>query len=335
MHPINKGEQPPHWPANMETTNKGGKLSGFFEKVDHNRSYPVKIFVIRLDSFKLHWHYDYEILLVLEGSLQVFSGPDPFFLNTGDIILINSKIIHGFRSTGKENLCLFIQFPPSVFERALGPQRLYHFYLNSTNKIKIPQIPYCHFIELTARIGFFSRQSSPIAELRTNALIQTLIADLVEYVEYDIRNRNTGIEIDSIGYRISEISSFIDSHLRNEDLSADVFRNFGISEKTLYRYLKNTTGQTLKDLINTARVDRAKQLLRETDKYAAVIADECGFFSEVTFYRVFKQETGRTPKEYRKSGNMPPPNNNKIQGYLSYDENTACHLLKIYAGQQK
>jgi AraC-like DNA-binding protein/mannose-6-phosphate isomerase-like protein (cupin superfamily) len=306
-------------------------LSSIFEKIDHDRSYPAKIFITALDSSRLHWHYDYELLLVLKGSLQVFSGPEPFCLNTGDIVLMNSKVIHGFKCTGSENLCLFIQFPPSFFERVLGIQQLYYFYLNSTNKILIPKVPYRYFIESAARIGISSRQHGAAAELRTYALLQTLAADLVEYVEYDIRSGNIGGgEIDSVGERISEINIFIDSHLQNENLSADIFKNFGITEKTLYRYLKRTTGQTLKDLINTARVEKSKQLLRETDKHGAVIADECGFFNEVAFYRVFKKETGRTPKEYRQGGNSPPAGT-KVQGYLRYDEKTAGHLLRNYA----
>jgi AraC-like DNA-binding protein len=184
-------------------------------------------------------------------------------------------------------------------------------------------------VGLAVRIGIASRQSSSAAELRTYALLQTLAADLVEYVEYDIRSGNVGSEIDSLGERISEISIFIDSHLQNENLQADIFKTFGITEKTLYRYFKSATGLTLKDLIDIARVEKSKQMLRETDKHAVVIADECGFSNEATFYRVFKKETGRTPKEYRRGGNSPPVGT-KVQGYLSYDEKIADHLLHSY-----
>ena len=106
-----------------------------------------------------------------------------------------------------------------------------------------------------------------------------------------------------------------------------------MTEKTLYRYLKNTTGLTLKDLINTARIEKSKLLLRESDKLVAVIADECGFSNEVTFYRVFKKETGRTPKEFRQWGSSPfvEP---KVQGYLRYDEKTVEKLLHTYIGME-
>jgi AraC-like DNA-binding protein len=313
-------------------------LGSIFEKIDHKYSYPAHVFVVRLDSSKLHWHYDYELVLILDGSLQVFSGPSPFFMNTGNILLTNSRMIHGYKCTGNENLCLFIQFSPSLFERVLDVQQFYFFYLNSMDKTLIPRVPYDHFTELAARIGISSRQISPAAELRTHALLRTLIADLVEYAEYDIRSRNIGNELDSMGERISEISIFIDSHLQDENLSVNIFNKFGITEKTLYRYLKNTTGQTLKDLIITARIEKSKQLLRETDKHAAVIADECGFFNEATFYRVFKKETGKTPREYQQSKNFvpppPPPPDAEIRGYLNYDEKIVDRLLSRLTGTQ-
>jgi AraC-like DNA-binding protein len=318
-------------------------LSSIFEKIDHNPSYPARIFVARLDISKLHWHYDYEIVVVLDGSLQAFSGPAPFIMNAGDIVLINGKVIHEYKCTGNKNMCLFIQFPPSLFERVLSIQQVYYFYLNSVSGILAPKVPYRYFAALVADIGVSSRQSGSTADLRTHALLQTLIADLVDYAEYDIRSGNMGGggELDSVGERISKISIFIDSHLQSENLAADIFETFGITEKTLYRYLKNITGQTLKDLIITARVEKSKQLLRETDRHAAVIADECGFFSEATFYRVFKKETGRTPKEYRRGeagpaswSSLSPQASPEIQGYLNYDDKIVGRLLSKYAGTQ-
>jgi hypothetical protein len=40
------------------------------------------------------------------------------------------------------------------------------------------------------------------------------------------------------------------------------------------------------------------------------------------FYRVFKKEGERTPKEYHKAETIPPPATveAEIQGYLRYDE---------------
>ncbi|ABW27088.1 AraC transcriptional regulator domain protein [Acaryochloris marina MBIC11017] len=49
------------------------------------------------------------------------------------------------------------------------------------------------------------------------------------------------------------------------------------------------------------RVERAKQLLKQTDQPIVDIAFECGFSSHSHLSRQFRQVTGMTPKVYRVS----------------------------------
>jgi AraC-like DNA-binding protein/mannose-6-phosphate isomerase-like protein (cupin superfamily) len=305
-------------------------MSGIFESIEHKRAYPAKVFVVNLGSSRLHWHFDYELMVILKGSLQVFCGPDPYSLHAGDIVLFNSKVIHGFKHTSEDNLCLIIQFPPSLFDTVLNHRQEYYFYLNSAESKFAPRLPYEHFTKLAVNIGISGRQHGIAADLRTHALIQTLIADLVEYTEFDIRSSHPSNGIDSIGELVSDVCLYIDSNIQDENLAESTIKHFKINEKTLYRYLKGTTGQSLKYLINAARIEKSKQLLRESDKPPAIIADECGFYSEATFYRVFKKETGITPREFRWGGSslfMAPG----VKDYLSSDEHIIANLLYQYA----
>jgi AraC-like DNA-binding protein/mannose-6-phosphate isomerase-like protein (cupin superfamily) len=305
-------------------------MGSIFESVEHKRAYPANVFVVNLGSSRLHWHFDYELMVILKGSLQVFCGPEPYSLCAGDIVLFNSRVIHGLKHTGEDNLCLFIQFPPSLFDSVLNHKQQYYFYLNSNDKNSAPRLPYEHFTKLAVNIGISGRQHGIAANLRTNALIQTLIADLVEYAEFDIHSGHRASGIDGIGELISNVCLYIDSNIQDENLAESTINHFKINEKTLYRYLKGTTGQTLKGLINAARIEKSKQLLRESDKSPTIIADECGFYNEITFYRVFKKETGITPREFRRGGSSPfmAPG---VKDYLNSDEHIIANLLYQYA----
>ena len=79
-----------------------------FEPIEHELLAPAKIFVTGMESSHYHWHYDYEILVLLKGRLQVLCGPSPMLMEEGDIFLVNSKMVHGYRGD-QENLC--VSFP--------------------------------------------------------------------------------------------------------------------------------------------------------------------------------------------------------------------------------
>ena len=52
-------------------------------------------------------------------------------------------------------------------------------------------------------------------------------------------------------------------------------------------------------LVNSLRVDVAKELLVDTDMKIIDIGKECGYNNEKSFYRAFRSITDTTPREYR------------------------------------
>lgn len=63
--------------------------------------------------------------------------------------------------------------------------------------------------------------------------------------------------------------------------------------------IKKETGQTAKDYIQNKTIEFAKKILFETDKSINEIAFELGFKYPQHFTRLFKQQVGQTPKQYR------------------------------------
>lgn len=304
-----------------------------FENIEHHKSYQAKVFIASLETSVFHWHYDYELLLVLKGSLMVNAGPEQNLLQASDIILFNSKTVHGMQNTGEDNLCLFIQWSPKLFDCVLGDRQMYYFYLNTVNELFKPKVPYAYFVRAAAQIGLSSQKTTALGELRTHALIQNLLADLVEHVQYDIRLQPLVHENDSGSDLMIRISEYIGQHLNCTTLSADVCKMAGMSEKTMYRFLKNSLSLTLKELITYIRIEKAKILLGSGELPVALIIDECGFASEMTFYRTFKKQLGITPNEYRQHGARPASNlvNPAVQGYLSFDKTEAGLLQEQFA----
>ncbi len=99
-----------------------------------------------------------------------------------------------------------------------------------------------------------------------------------------------------------EIIEYINQNYACADLSlASLAEQFQVQPTYVSTLVKNTLGEGFHKHLSALRIARAKELLTHTNKDIQEIYEECGFYSKPTFFRVFKQSTGLTPSEYRKS----------------------------------
>lgn len=77
----------------------------------------------------------------------------------------------------------------------------------------------------------------------------------------------------------------------------------GLSVFHFSRLFRETYGISPHRFIASERVSGASRLLRDTDLPISVIASRVGFSDPASFSRFFRQQTGETPTEHRRSGN--------------------------------
>lgn len=83
--------------------------------------------------------------------------------------------------------------------------------------------------------------------------------------------------------------------------SATLADAFCVSQRQFARKVKTLTGIDTTHYIRASRILKARKLLETTDLSMAEIYVQCGFESANYFSRVFKQDVGMTPTEYRKN----------------------------------
>jgi AraC-like DNA-binding protein len=98
---------------------------------------------------------------------------------------------------------------------------------------------------------------------------------------------------------IQERKLFLDPELSQKD----VISLLGTNKKYLYEALNQNSGENFKSILNRLRVDEAKKIIKkEARKGNAELPAElysmAGFNSAASYYRLFKEFTGLTPKEY-------------------------------------
>ncbi|MEH8046640.1 DNA-binding transcriptional regulator [Gallibacterium anatis] len=71
------------------------------------------------------------------------------------------------------------------------------------------------------------------------------------------------------------------------------------SRSNLENRFRTETGKTIHQVLHDEKMNKAKQLLTDTDIAIQEIAEVCGYPSVQYFYFVFKKEFNQTPNEYR------------------------------------
>ncbi len=98
--------------------------------------------------------------------------------------------------------------------------------------------------------------------------------------------------------------NFIDENFSDEDISLNRVADYvGVSPNHLSSTFSKELGSTFIEYLTRCRIDRAKELLSNTDLRSSEVAYEVGYRDPHYFSAAFKKACGMTPKEYRNSQN--------------------------------
>lgn len=177
--------------------------------------------------------------------------------------------------------------------------RNYHPALEIYFSVSVLLLSYINRWELTERLGegtdlhLLTRvDEHPSWEAAVQYLI-SLTEKLFELQQHEEEQRTSDT--------VTELQQYILAQLQ-EDLSlvklADMVH---LNPSYLSRLFKQATGMNVSDYILEKRIDRAKELLRDTNLKINEIAESVGYRSSHSFARFFRNSAGASPQEYRDS----------------------------------
>jgi AraC-like DNA-binding protein len=104
---------------------------------------------------------------------------------------------------------------------------------------------------------------------------------------------------------VGSVRVALTSHLHDPDLTVDkASRICGYNRRRLSQELRDK-GTTLSREIAKLRSERAEKELADTNRRIAEIAQTVGFTDPTVFSRAFKNWTGQSPQEYRRTHRSP------------------------------
>lgn len=104
---------------------------------------------------------------------------------------------------------------------------------------------------------------------------------------------------------IIQVKDYVSQNYNNSSLSLDMIADkIGLSRSYLSRIFNEELHISLVDYINSIRIEKSMELLKNTDILIRDIAYQTGFNSQSSFFRIFKKYTNISPGEYRKTNKV-------------------------------
>ena len=101
---------------------------------------------------------------------------------------------------------------------------------------------------------------------------------------------------------LDKFNALVENNIDKPDLSPDFFtKELAISRSGLYDKIKMLTGYSLNEYIKRTRINKAVDMLKNTDMNISEISDATGFSYPRYFSEVFKELTGSSPSQFRKT----------------------------------
>ncbi|GIQ69912.1 AraC family transcriptional regulator [Xylanibacillus composti] len=259
--------------------------------------------------FDCHWHEELELLLGIEGCAQLQVGDDEYTLQAGEALFINSGEVHAGYSVGDAPCkVLALVFHPSLLQsstydviqdRYLDPLLKQQYqtpvYLADNEEWK-KQI-----IALIREIARDNRERVPAYELATKAKLSLIFAIVLAHSKRLEGGRSHSRRSHKAD-RLKHVLQYIHTHYQESIRLKDLAETVNMSEEHFCRFFKQMTKKSPVAYMNHYRMQKAAQLLADTDRKIVEIAMEVGFESISYFISVFKKEFNTTPNQFRKNG---------------------------------
>lgn len=282
------------------------------------RSFPFKIVSYSISEYPLHHHDCSEISLVISGRGTEKVNGFVYSLAPDTLSFIPPHQIHGVRSDPD---CLLYKYCILFDLHLLSATALHASMLGELMRFGLDVAP---SVRLNDRQGERIRRIMDDMvwdynhrEVGRDTLLVTKLLEVLVWTlrmhrdayPRDGRKRADEMKAQPFGggkggsaegqERVRDIVQYVHQHFNKKMSLEEVARIHKVSVPYLSRMFKTVVGECFSDYMHGLRVRNAKSLLGSTDMLVTDVYLEVGFDSFRTFNRVFKEQTGMTPTEFR------------------------------------
>ncbi|WP_127579885.1 AraC family transcriptional regulator [Paenibacillus koleovorans] len=263
------------------------------------------------EAFELHSHEFIEFVYVLGGrGVHTYQG-SVHPLSAGDVFIIEPHAEHGYESERDNPLLVYnVLFQPSVLAAELELLSKVNafvdfFYLEPFNRKYANfssqlNLKYEEQAEMSLRLERMLKEFSA-KRSGYQLVIKTILLDMLIMLSrtWDERDRRANLTLEDADETMVQVCRYIEQHHARAIPLKEVSQLCGMSQSSFSTKFKQKTGKTFIEYRNSARLRMAARLMLDSKEKVFLIAQQVGFDDLSFFNKLFKQEFGMSPKQYR------------------------------------
>ena len=246
-----------------------------------------------------------EIVKITAGEVSLVVGTERFSAKRGDIVFVPPTMIFSVDAISEKASVRGIIFKNSIIEENMenfDAEIFYMFYIQSKSKIAhfTSDSPVYTALDCCISACHEENASKDVCyKLPIRANIYLLMTSLLRYY------CGSKDESDKMIYhnvlRLRPVMDYITKNYCEKIYIEKLSEMIGVSADYFTKMFKDSIGKTPIEYINGLRINRAMQLLSETELPMAEIAESTGFCNPNYFHKIFKQYMETSPLVFRKS----------------------------------
>lgn len=259
----------------------------------------------RFIHFPAHRHNFIEVLYVCQGQLTNVIGGREVVIRKGELLFLNQFTRHEILPAGKDDIAINFMILPEFFDVAYtmaGNNNVLADFLVNVLRQDEERGEYLHFrvsevlqIQNLLENMIYSLVTGNGDQNRINqttmGLIFLYLLESVQYVEMRVPNQYENmISMTTLDY--------IEQQYRTATLT-EFCAKLNLPMHVLSKMIKKNTGFNFKELLQRKRLNKAVELMCETDLPVSDIIAAVGYENGSYFHRVFKERYHMTPRAFR------------------------------------
>ncbi len=266
------------------------KNLSFLEKPIPMETYPIKTKILTprseaSHSYPMHWHEHIELLYFINGSGEATVGGEVIHAKKDDLIVINCNELHATQMS--DDCVLFcIHISPSFFSDVDFESVLFKTHISADETVS-GYLEKIHIEKKSMNEGYDMQIKG------LTYLLMTYLLRNCKLEKSEILSKKKKI------LKISAVLKYISAYYPHKLSTAELAREFFLSEHYFCHFFKAETGMSPMGYINRFRVEKASFYLKNSNDSITEIALKVGFDDSNYFSKIFKKYRGMTPREYR------------------------------------